>query len=98
MSIISPAIKGFMMLRQSAIDNFMLNPIDTQQQVFNDLVGTAQFTEYGKKYGFEKINSIADFKKHVPINDYDTLKPYTPHTGRRAKPALAFAYHLVCQI
>lgn len=64
------------MLRQSAIDNFMLNPIDTQQQVFNDLVGTAQFTEYGKKYGFEKINSIADFKKHVPINDYDTLKPY----------------------
>ena len=44
MSIISPALKGFMKLRHSAIDNFMLNPIDTQKQVFNDLVGTAQFT------------------------------------------------------
>ena len=76
MSIISPAIKGFMKLRLSAIENFMLNPIDTQQQVFNHLIGSAQFTEYGKKYGFEKIDSIADFKQQVPINDYDTLKPY----------------------
>ena len=54
MSIISPALKGYMRLRQSAIDNFMLNPIDTQQQVFNALLSTAQFTEYGKKYNFDK--------------------------------------------
>ena len=57
MSIISPALKGFMKLRQSAIDNFMLNPVDTQQQVFNALIGSAQFTEYGKKYNFEKLNN-----------------------------------------
>ena len=76
MSIISPALKGFMKLRQSAIDNFVLNPIDTQLQVFNELIGSAQFTEYGKKYDFEKINDVADFKNQVPINDYDTLKPY----------------------
>lgn len=63
-------------MRQSAIDNFVLNPIDTQQQVFNGLIGSAQFTEYGKKFGFEKINSIEDFKKQVPLNDYDSLKPY----------------------
>lgn len=76
MSLISPALKGYMMLRNSAIDNFMLNPIDTQKQVFNHIVGSAQFTEYGKKYGFEHINSISEFKKNVPINDYDSLKPY----------------------
>lgn len=76
MSLISPALKGYMMLRNSAIDNFMLNPIDTQKQVFNHIVGSAQFTEYGKKYGFEHINSISEFKKQVPINDYDSLKPY----------------------
>lgn len=76
MGIISPAIKSILKLRQSAIDNFMLNPSDTQHQVFNRLIGSAQFTEYGKQYGFEQINSIADFKKAVPINDYDTLKPY----------------------
>lgn len=76
MSIISPAIKGFMKLRLSAIDNFMHNPVDTQQQVFNNLIGSAQFTEYGKKYNFDKINGVSDYKKAVPINDYDTLKPY----------------------
>jgi hypothetical protein len=76
MSIISPAFRGYIKIRQSAIDNFMHNPVDTQQQVFNALVGSAQFTEYGKKFHFEKINSIAEFKKQVPINDYDTLKPY----------------------
>ncbi len=54
----------------------MHNPIDTQQQVFNDLIGSAQFTEYGKKYRFEEINNIAEFQKNVPINDYETLKPY----------------------
>lgn len=74
--LISPAFKGFIKLRQSAIDNFVHNPIDTQQQVFNNLIGSGQFTEYGKKYGFEQINSIADFQKNVPINDYETLKPY----------------------
>src|ERR1700748_3285708 len=76
MGIMSPAFKGFIKLRQSAIDNFMHNPVDTQQQVFNHLIGSAQFTEYGKKYNFEKINNVADFKRNVPINDYDTLKPY----------------------
>src|ERR1700743_2086962 len=74
--IISPAFRGLIKLRQSAIDNFMHNPIDTQQQVFNHLVGSAQFTEYGKKYKFEQINSITDFQKSVPINDYESLKPY----------------------
>ncbi|MFT4061128.1 MAG: GH3 auxin-responsive promoter family protein [Edaphocola sp.] len=76
MSIISPAIRSYMKLRISAIDNFALNPLDTQKQVFNNLVGSAQFTDYGKEFGFEHINSIREFKNRVPINDYDSLKPY----------------------
>jgi len=54
----------------------MLNPIDTQKKVFNDLISSAQFTEYGKKYNFQHINSIAEYQKTVPLNNYDTLKPY----------------------
>lgn len=65
-----------MKLRASAIDNFMLNPVDTQLKVFNDLIGSAQYTEFGKKYAFDRINNISDYKSAVPINDYDTLKPY----------------------
>jgi hypothetical protein len=76
MGIISPALKGFFRLRSSAIDNFALNPIDTQKQIFNELIGSAQFTVWGKAHGYDKLNSIEDFKKAVPVNDYDTLKPY----------------------
>lgn len=76
MSLISPALKGYMKLRHNAIDNFMLNPIDTQRQVFNHLIGSGQFTEYGKKHDFLKINRIVEYQKEVPITDYDGLKPY----------------------
>lgn len=76
MSIFSPAIKRYMKLRSSAIDNFVLNPIDTQKQVFNYLIGSAQFTDYGKLYGFEHIGTIKEFKDKVPINDYESLKPF----------------------
>jgi hypothetical protein len=76
MSIISPAIKSILKLRQSAIQNFVLNPIDTQTQVFNDLIGSGQYTIFGKAHDFENINSLKDFKNQIPINDYDSLKPY----------------------
>lgn len=75
-SIISPALRGLFKLRQSAITNFAQNPIETQQQVFNALISSAQYTEFGKKFHFEKLNTIEDFKKNVPLSDYDSLKPY----------------------
>ena len=64
-SIISPALRGLFKLRQSAITNFAQNPIETQQQVFNALISSAQYTEFGKKFHFEKLNTIEDFKKNV---------------------------------
>lgn len=76
MSILSPAIKSILKLRLSAIQNFVLNPIDTQKQVFNDLIGSGQYTVFGKEYDFENINTFKDFARQVPVNDYDTLKPY----------------------
>ena len=80
MSFISPALKSLIKLRKSVMDNFLLNPIDTQKQVFNKLISSAQFTEYGKDHNFEKINSIQDFQQQVPINDYESLKKYIEST------------------
>src|SRR5690606_3677542 len=37
---------------------------------------SAQYTEFGRKHGFNHIYNIRDFKKAVPINEYDDLKPY----------------------
>ncbi len=47
-----------------------------QQKVFMDLLKGGQNTLFGRDHGFAGINSHEDFKKQVPIRDYETLKPY----------------------
>jgi hypothetical protein len=76
MKILNPAFKGLLKLRWSAIDNFLLNPEGTQIMVFNSLVHSGQFTEFGKKYGFSSINHFKEFKQQVPVHEYDDIKPY----------------------
>ncbi|WP_298363993.1 GH3 auxin-responsive promoter family protein [uncultured Lutibacter sp.] len=48
----------------------------TQQKVFKKLIAQAKNTAFGKDHNFGKIKSYNDFKKQVPINDYEGLKPY----------------------
>lgn len=76
MKILNPALKGLLKLRWSFIDNFLLNPQSTQVMVFNSLIDSGQFTEFGRKYNFQHINSIKEYKKNVPVHEYDDLKPY----------------------
>ncbi|MEO6833628.1 MAG: GH3 auxin-responsive promoter family protein [Chitinophagaceae bacterium] len=76
MGILSPALKGFMRLRQSAIENFIGSPFDAQLKEFHSLVGSARYTEWGKRYDYDSFNNIADFQKAVPIGDYESMKPF----------------------
>jgi hypothetical protein len=52
------------------------NPIETQQTVLKSLIAGAKHTVFGKEHGFESIRTYEDFKKQVPIRDYETLSPY----------------------
>jgi len=47
-----------------------------QEQVFNRLIHQAAQTEWGKKYDYSNINNYEEFKKRVPIQTYDDVKPY----------------------
>ena len=47
-----------------------------QREVLQELVTAAQYTEFGRKYNFSKLFSLKEFKKNVPIHEYDDLKPY----------------------
>ena len=40
------------------------------------IVSQAAHTAFGRDHGFEKIKTYDDFKKAVPIRDYEDLKPY----------------------
>ncbi len=63
-------------MRLWRIDNWSKHPAAVQRHVLQDLVTAAQYTEFGKKYHFNKLFTLKDFKKNVPIHDYDAIKPY----------------------
>lgn len=76
MRILSPAISRLARLRLARIERFMQYPLETQEHVLHDLLSQAQYTEFGKKYRFGKIYTTAEYKKQVPVQDYESLKPY----------------------
>jgi hypothetical protein len=58
------------------IEAWMQHPVAAQREVLQDLVTSAQYTEFGRKYDFSSLYTVRDFKKAVPIHEYDDLKPY----------------------
>ncbi len=52
------------------------HPVAAQREVLQHLVTSAQYTEFGKKYGFSKLFNLKSFKRTVPVHEYNDLKPY----------------------
>ncbi len=63
-------------MRLWRIDNWMNHPVTAQRDVLQDLVTAAQYTAFGKQHNFSTLFNIRDFKKTIPIQDYDSLRPY----------------------
>lgn len=76
MKLLSPAISRLARLRLWRVQNWISFPVATQRNVLQNLVTQAQYTEFGRKYSFSKLFTIKDFKKRVPIHEYDDIKPY----------------------
>ncbi|TMI96465.1 MAG: GH3 auxin-responsive promoter family protein [Bacteroidetes bacterium] len=76
MKLLSPAISSLARMRFWRIEGWKNNPIDAQREVLQDLVTSAQYTEFGRKYNFSKLFSVKSYKQAVPIHEYDDIKPY----------------------
>ena len=63
-------------MRLWRIEGWKNNPVDAQREVLQDLVTSAQYTEFGRKYNFSELFNIKAFKQTVPIHEYDDMKPY----------------------
>ena len=46
------------------------------EELLMRLINDAKDSEYGKKYHFDQIHSIEDYKRLVPISQYDDYEPY----------------------
>jgi len=58
------------------ISLFMKYPMEVQMEWFKKLVQQAQGTEFGKQFGFSEIRNYETFRQRVPVQDYESLKPY----------------------
>lgn len=76
MGILSPAISSLARSRLWRIEGWKNNPLDAQREVLQDLVTSAQYTEFGRRYQFHELFNVRSFKQAVPIHEYDDLKPY----------------------
>lgn len=76
MKLLSPAISSLARMRLWRIDAWKKNPLDAQREVLQDLVTSAQYTEFGRKFNLSNLFNLRDFKAAIPIHEYNDLKPY----------------------
>jgi hypothetical protein len=76
MGLLNNIFRWFILERMKQIETFSHSPFEVQQKVLSGLLSTAAETEWGKRYEYGNIRSWEDFSSRVPIQDYNSLKPF----------------------
>ena len=63
------------------VNHFTSIPVETQEKILLQIMEENKNTEYGKKIGFDKVHSVEDFQKIVPLSNYDTLVEVASEIG-----------------
>lgn len=58
------------------LNRIRTDSVALQQKTFQYLIAEAKDTAFGRDHHFENIRTYSDFKKQVPIRDYEDLRPY----------------------
>ncbi len=72
-SILSKPFAKYVVKQQN---KWAIHPEVVQEKIFKQLLNVGQKTLFGKDHGFAEIKNYEDFKRQVPIADYEALKPY----------------------
>ena len=62
--------------RMRRVRYFSEHPHDVQSAMLSQFVNTARHTEWGRIHDFKNIKTAQQFSKNIPIQDYESLKPY----------------------
>jgi len=76
MSIINKIVLAYHSDRLRGINRFMRYPEEVQMDQFKYLINKGKDTMWGKDHNYTSIKSIEDYKKNVPITDYEGFSPY----------------------
>jgi hypothetical protein len=72
-SLLSKPLAAWVMGRQA---QWARNPVQAQEKVLQALLAGGRQTLFGKDHSFNAIRNHADFRKHVPIREYEAFDPY----------------------
>jgi hypothetical protein len=76
MAIVNSIFTWYMKKRIHQIELFKKYPLEVQGEWLHTLIADAENTEWGKLYDYKTIFTEKQFKERVPIQSYDSLKPY----------------------
>jgi len=69
-------IRTYFTTRQSSIQRFIDDPLSVQNNQLTYHIVEARETKFGRMHHFDEIDRIADFSQAVPLQNYESLKPY----------------------
>jgi hypothetical protein len=58
------------------IDLFRKYPVEVQREWMEKLIWSAKNTEWGKRFGYNELNSYEQFKQRVSLQEYADLEPF----------------------
>lgn len=58
------------------LDKLSKNSFKDNEKLLLKIIKNNKNSEFGKKYNFQNINSIKEFKKNVPLSAYEDYEPY----------------------
>lgn len=76
MPIVNSIVSWIMKQRIHQIELFVKYPCEVQEDWFKKLIESGRFSEWGRVHDYAGINNLADFRSRVPIQDYESLKPW----------------------
>lgn len=76
MPLLNSVIKWINLKRNYQIQLYSEHPSNIQMETLHQLLRKSQNTWWGKKYKYSDIHSLEEFKKAVPLQTYDDIKPF----------------------
>lgn len=68
--------KPFAAFIVKGVTRWKKDAVAAQKETFHQLIVAAKDTAFGKDHQFSSIKNYEDFKKQVPVRDYEELRPY----------------------
>jgi hypothetical protein len=70
------------------VERMARRPDDAQRNVLKRLMAANRDTRFGREHGYDSIRDHATFQARVPVQEYESLRPYIDEQRRTGTPAL----------